>query len=615
MKIGHRLSAAFFLILAMLVGISVVSIYNVRQIDRMLTTINDVNSIKQRYAINFRGSVHDRAIALRDVTLLSDPADVRAALAEIETLTAKYAQSAKPLDEIMADASRAGARERVILASIKETETRTLPVIERVIAIAGSGNVEQARSVLVADARPLFVEWLDRINQFIDLQEEMNKAITADARALSSGFEQFAVAMGICAILCGLVIAWWSMGAIRPLNNLTRIIGRVAEGDLSVDVAHTGRRDEVGSMAKAVEVLREKSLASRELAKRTAEMQRKVSEEQELVVNGLATALRSLADRNLGYRIADEFPGEYAKLKKDFNDALQSLQDVMVTIADNAQAVRSGSNAISHAADDLSYRTEQQAAALQQTATAVSEITDAIRETAQGAGQVNQSVAGATEDAAGGRQLAREAIGAMDDIQKSAQEIAQITNVIDGIAFQTNLLALNAGVEAARAGDAGRGFAVVASEVRALAQRSSDAASHIKKLIESSSTQVAKGVDLVTETGHALDRIVAKVENIAGLVNQISVSTEDQARNMHSINQAVGDMDKMTHQNTAMVEQSTEASRSLASEANEMAGLLTQFNLGRRADKSSSVAAFAASARAPSWPRGDSDRDDFALAS
>lgn len=614
MKMGHKLSAAFLVILVMLTIVSVVSIYNVRQIDTMLTTINDVNSVKQRYAINFRGSVHDRAISLRDVTLLNDPAEVAAALEEIRTLSAKYSESAAPLDEIMSNSARVSVEERTILDSIKETESKTLPVIERVIAISGSGDVAQAQRVLMTDARPLFIEWLGRINQFIDYQEARNKDVTAQARALSSGFEKLAIVMGICALLCGLGVAWWSMRAIRPLNQLTQTITQVAEGDLAVVVPHVDRRDEVGSMAKAVEVLRENSVASRDLALQTAEMQRKVSEDQQLVVNGLARALGQLAQRNIAYRITEDFPGEYAKLKNDFNEALASLDAAMSAIALNAQSLRNGSNEISAAANDLSTRTEQQAVSLQHTAAAVNEITEALRETAEGASQVNQSVAGTNADAANGRRIVRDAIGAMDDIKTSASEIAQIIQVIDGIAFQTNLLALNAGVEAARAGEAGRGFAVVASEVRALALRSAEAANHIKELIGSSTTQVARGVELVAGTGDALDRIVEKIEHIATLVDQISVSTDDQARNMQSINHAVGEMDKMTHRNAAMAEQSTAASRSLVSEASEMAELIGQFGLG------ATGSAALRSSRNP-WSRGQAPDDrqeswhDLAMAS
>src|SRR3546814_791917 len=189
----------------------------------------------------------------------------------------------------------------------------------------------------------------------------------------------------------------------------------------------------------------------------------------------------------------------------------------------------------------------------------------------------NTVVNEAHREAADGGQTVARAVAAMDQIEKSAQEIAQIINVIDGIAFQTNLLALNAGVEAARAGDAGKGFAVVANEVRALAQRSADAARDIKQLITTSSEQVESGVHLVGQTGQMLDRIVAKVDEVRGLITEISASTEAQASNLQQVNGAIGDMDSRTQQNAAMVEQSTAAARSLASEASQLLKLVSRF--------------------------------------
>jgi methyl-accepting chemotaxis protein len=230
------------------------------------------------------------------------------------------------------------------------------------------------------------------------------------------------------------------------------------------------------------------------------------------------------------------------------------------------------------------------------------EVANTVRETADGASTVTSAVADAHTDAAEGGRIVREAVGAMSDIERSAQEIAQIINVIDGIAFQTNLLALNAGVEAARAGDAGKGFAVVANEVRALAQRSADAAKDIKGLIGASSKQVEAGVALVGRTGEALERIVAKVAEIAQQAQQISTSAEAQAASMSQVNTAVADMDKMTQQNAAMVEESTAAAKSLAAQADELTSLVSRFRLGegstRQPRTTSSTRAQPAGARA-----------------
>jgi methyl-accepting chemotaxis protein len=252
----------------------------------------------------------------------------------------------------------------------------------------------------------------------------------------------------------------------------------------------------------------------------------------------------------------------------------------MRVVAGNAQGIRSGAGEISTAADDLSRRTEQQAASLEETSAALDQITATVRKTAEGAGHARQVVSSAKQQAQLSGEVVGNAVAAMGHIEKSSAQIGQIIGVIDEIAFQTNLLALNAGVEAARAGDAGRGFAVVAQEVRALAQRSAEAAKEIKGLIQASSGQVALGVELVGETGKALARIAAEVTEIDGAVTEIAASAQEQSTALAEVNTAVNQMDQVTQQNAAMVEQSTAASHSLAQEAEQLATLVGRFSVG-----------------------------------
>jgi methyl-accepting chemotaxis protein len=290
--------------------------------------------------------------------------------------------------------------------------------------------------------------------------------------------------------------------------------------------------------------------------------------------------LRHLAEGDLTARIGEAFPGEYEKLRTDFNEAMGKLQEAMKTIVVNSGGIRTGAGEISQASDDLSRRTEQQAASLEETAAALDEITATVRKTAEGSKQANSVVATTRSDAEASGQVVQETVAAMAEIEKSSKQISQIIGVIDEIAFQTNLLALNAGVEAARAGEAGRGFAVVASEVRALAQRSSEAAKEIKGLISASSQHVETGVELVGEAGKALQGIVVKVNEISGLVSEIAASAQEQATALAEVNTAINQMDQVTQQNAAMVEQSTAASHSLTQEAEELMGLIARFQTG-----------------------------------
>ncbi len=343
---------------------------------------------------------------------------------------------------------------------------------------------------------------------------------------------------------------------------------QLAAGDLDSPIQHSDHEDCVGRMVHAMHSFRDNARALRTSA-----------ESHQTMVMVLGQGLSRLAEGDLLYRITDSFPADYERLRGDFNRAMDSLTDAMTSVTRTSRSIHAGATEIRSATQDLSQRTEEQAASLEESATAMNEITGMVKETAQSAAQVTTAINDAHREASDGGQVVQKAVSAMGAIEKSAQEITQIINVIDGIAFQTNLLALNAGVEAARAGDAGKGFAVVANEVRALAQRSADAAKDIKALIMTSAQEVEQGVNLVGETGSMLGRIVARVGDISALISSISESAESQAAGLQQVNAAVSDMDKVTQQNAAMVEQSTAAARSLAGEADELARLVDRFRL------------------------------------
>ena len=305
--------------------------------------------------------------------------------------------------------------------------------------------------------------------------------------------------------------------------------------------------------------------------------------ERGAVVQTFGSALSRLADGDLTARVDSDIPAEYARLGSDFNAAMDQLRAVLATVSSAAGAIQAGSDEIAGASDDLSQRTEQQAAGLEETAAALEQLTSTVRRSAEGARQASDLVTTAKGEAEHSGEVVQHAIQAMGQIESSSKQIGQIVGVIDEIAFQTNLLALNAGVEAARAGDAGRGFAVVASEVRALAQRSADAAKEIKTLINASTSQVGEGVKLVANTGEALGRIVGRVSEIDGLVSEIAASSKEQSVGLAEVNTAVNQMDQVTQQNAAMVEQATAATHSLRSEALELARMIGRFRLGNEA--------------------------------
>jgi methyl-accepting chemotaxis protein len=301
-------------------------------------------------------------------------------------------------------------------------------------------------------------------------------------------------------------------------------------------------------------------------------------------VKQIGAGLSRLAEGDLSQRIEEPFIPGLEPLRADFNASLEALENSLSAIAANAEAIRTGTGEISTAADDLSRRTEQQASSLEETAAALEQITATVKKTAEGAKHARDVVSAAKVDADKSGEVVRKAMEAMTGIDQSSKQISQIIGVIDEIAFQTNLLALNAGVEAARAGDAGRGFAVVASEVRALAQRSAQAAKEIKGLISTSTAQVDQGVLLVTQTGEALARIVAQVVEINRVIADIAASAQEQATGLQQVNTAVNGMDQVTQKNAAMVEETTAAAHALAGETEELGRLVGRYKIVSKAE-------------------------------
>ncbi|PJI92109.1 methyl-accepting chemotaxis protein [Yoonia maricola] len=374
----------------------------------------------------------------------------------------------------------------------------------------------------------------------------------------------------IIAIMAALFIGRWITGTVAQLVATTE---RLAAGEDDIAITGTEHKHELGRMARALLVFRDAQVERKEASAERA----KLRAQQDNVVNIMKSELAELAAGDLTAQIVDPFSQDYEDLRRNFNDAIAALQSAISRVSETARHIASTATDSNTATTDLSRRTENQAATLEQTAAALDQLTASVKSAAEHAKAVDSSVTRARAEATRNGDIVARAVSAMGEIEESSKQISQVIGVIDDIAFQTNLLALNAGVEAARAGESGKGFAVVASEVRALAQRSADAAKEISGLIENSSRHVAQGTQLVGDAGEALSEIITQVNDISAMTSQIATSAEEQAIGLSEINTGVNQLDQATQQNAAMVEDSIKRGDTLASATERLNGLIRHF--------------------------------------
>ncbi|MYN41446.1 methyl-accepting chemotaxis protein [Duganella sp. FT109W] len=517
-SVAARLSIGFGIVLAMMLALSALSVIKVNAIDNSLQHISEVNNVKQRYAVNLRGSVHDRAIGLRDVALVSD-GELAAVTAQIDKLDSDYQRSAQPLDAMISDAkAKVTPEEREWLNKIKQSEARATPLIKKIAEARRAGDTDNARKMMLDEAKPAFTDWLANINGFIDQEEKLTGAESELARKGAHNFQSLALLAAAIAIAIGVVVAW------RVTQYLLRALG--------------AEPAEVKALANAVD---------------RGELYHEVE---------------------LRGQDKDSIMAVLVKMSRN-------LRSTVTEVHEAAVAVSSISDQISEQNQHLSGRTEDQASSLEETASAMEELTATVKQNADSARDANNLAHNASDIASKGGEIVDEVVQTMNAIDVSSRKIEEIISVIDGIAFQTNILALNAAVEAARAGEQGRGFAVVATEVRSLAQRSSTAAREVKTLIDESVAKIHAGTALVEHAGTTMRDIVHSVKQVSDMVSAITLASNEQSVGIEEVNRAISQMDQVTQQNAALVEHAAGEVEVLQEQAAQLNNAVSVFKTRR----------------------------------
>lgn len=514
MKIRTRLWLGLAVMVLMLVLVSALGITRMAANQQRMDSITKLNNQKVKLASAMRETVYERMLALRNMALVNSLADMQADLQHIRRERQRYDDAQVQLARLLAEPHSALDGERALLKRIGELDAKVLPVIDSAAKQALEMQADEVYRLLVDELLPLQVQWMDALGEMILTEEKLSERATDDARADFKDARLLMLAIGAAAVMLAMAVAF--------------VITRSIVGQLGGELAYAmSIADRIAAGDLAVDVI---------------------------------TA-----------------PGDDASLLRVMKTMRDKLAHMIGQVRGNAESIAGASGEIAAGNQDLSTRTERQASALQRTARLMDSLTDTVRQNAEHTGLARVMVDTTALAADEGGIVMDRLVGTMNAMNLSSHKIADIIGVIDGLAFQTNILALNAAVEAARAGEQGRGFAVVAAEVRVLAQRSAGAAREIKALITDSVLKAGLGAELAGQAGATMADIVANVGRVARAMSGIAAASEEQRDGIVHVNGAVAQLDQVTRQNAALVDQAAAAAACLWERASELADAVSMF--------------------------------------
>ncbi|MFL9877077.1 methyl-accepting chemotaxis protein [Herbaspirillum rhizosphaerae] len=514
LKVSTRLTVGFGVIIFFLVVIIAVALMKMASINEQLTSITDVNNVEVAHLSKMRGAVYEQSLIARNIALATDPVVISQNTELLKQQMAIYSDAEAKLDKMFSELPETTDAEKKSIAIIKEQSAKAMPALTQILGLGAAGKAEEIKAVLAAGLSAQQMQRRTTLTELARFEDKLNSDAALDAKATYTHARNMMLVLGALAIIIGVA------GGVLITRSLLRQLG--------------GEPAYVSSLALSI----------------------------------------AKGDLTTKIDVSGSRPDSLMMSMKSMNDG---LQQIVREVRAGTDSINTASSQIAAGNLDLSSRTEEQAGSLEETASAMEQLTSTVKQNADNAREANQLAATASNVALESGGIVQQVVDTMAAIDESSKKIVDIISVIDGIAFQTNILALNAAVEAARAGEQGRGFAVVASEVRSLAQRSSAAAKEIKLLIDNSVDKVSSGSKLVSQAGQSMENVVTSVRQVVDVIAGITEASREQSQGIDEINHAITQMDQVTQQNAALVEEAAAAAQSLQEQARKLSGVVDVF--------------------------------------